>query len=40
MGKSVTDQRVAALKAEKDDHPKPKLSDADLKAVVGCMLQQ
>jgi len=36
----AVDQLVADLKAEKDDHPKPKLSDADLKAVVGWMLQQ
>lgn len=36
----AADQLVADLKAEKDDHPKPKLSDADLKAVVSWMLQQ
>jgi cytochrome c len=36
----AADQLVADLKAEKDDHPKPKMSDADLKAVVGWMLAQ
>lgn len=39
-GKSVTDQLVADLKAEKDDHPKPKMSDGDLKTLVGWMLAQ
>jgi cytochrome c len=34
------DQLVADLKAEKDDHPKPKASDADLKAIVNWMLAQ
>jgi len=36
----AADQIVANLKAEKDDHPKPKASDADLKAIVGWMLAQ
>lgn len=39
-GKAVADQLVADLKAEKDDHPKPKASDADLKAIVTWMLAQ
>lgn len=39
-GKSATDQIVADLKAEKDDHPKPKLGDAELKTLVGWMLAQ
>jgi cytochrome c len=36
----AADQLVADLKAEKDDHPKPKLSDADLKSLVTWMLAQ
>jgi cytochrome c len=36
----AADQLVADLKAEKDDHPKPKASDADLKAIVVWMLAQ
>ena len=36
----AVDQLVTDLKAEKDDHPKPKASDADLKAIVGWMLAQ
>ena len=36
----AADQIVADLKAEKDDHPKPKLGDAELKTLVGWMLTQ
>jgi|LNFM01.1.fsa_nt_gb cytochrome c len=34
------DKLAADLKAEKDDHPKPKLSDADLKAALTWMVAQ
>lgn len=36
---SVADKLVADIKAGKDDHPVPKASDADLKAIVNWMLQ-
>ena len=38
-GKNL-DQVAADLKAEKDDHPKPKLSDADLKAALTWVASQ
>lgn len=36
----AVDQLAADLKAEKNDHPAPKASDADLKAILTWMLAQ
>jgi cytochrome c551/c552 len=38
-GKNL-DQLATDLMAEKDDHPKPKLSEADLKAALAWMVSQ